>query len=661
MRVLVLVTLLVPLLNSNSAFGEDALPATSPPSPLNDAQSIDRFTKLPGMRGVSFSPDGTKIVALRPVRGNYQAVVTDLTNGQSQIVMASDPEKFLLNWCRFANDTRVICSYRAYVVMQAGDITWGARWYRDGRTTVTRLVAVDADGSNALQLVPKAISDVGQDLEWNAQAQDTIVSYLPDKPKYILLQIARDHRAWPSVYRVNIYNNKIKRVRRHHEGVLRWYADSEGRFKFATGLTDGKPVTYSLIGNKLRRVNAQGLAGLSTPRVLGLASDGVSTWVVANNGSDTRGIHRYDIASGKILETLFAPQDYDASDLWLHPQTRVPLFATYLDDALRYEFFDTALAAQYADVTKALATVGSSFAIQSISQDLAKIIFYVEGGEQGASMYLYEPARKNLMRLALWGAGIATQFEAVTFTARDGLSIPAYVALPGPRDAGPYPTIVYPHGGPYARIGPDPWFETQYLVDAGYAVLMPNFRGSSGYGDKFMQAGFDEWGLKMQDDLTDGLDWMIDADRVCIVGGSYGGYAALVASFKTPEKYRCAVSFAGVSDLERLDQQWRNMRFGDLAIARVQSGRLRREYSPIERVADIKLPLLLVHGDVDRSVMVEQSRLFAAKLEEAGVPHRYIEQRNADHFFSLEAHRVEYLEALDGFLKQHLGSEAPNP
>ena len=621
--------------------------------------SIERFTHLPGMRGVSFSPDGTKVVSLRPIRGNYQAVVTDFVTGKSQVVMASDPDKFLINWCRFANATRVICSYRAYVVMQAGDISGAPRRYVDGRTTVTRLVAVDADGKNALQLVPKAISDAGQDLEWNATSQDTVISYLVDKPKYILLQIARDHPEWPSVYRVNIYNNKIRRVRRHHAGIRRWYADPKGQFKYAVGFDDGMAVAYSLLGKNLRRVSTPDIGGLSPPRVMGLAADGVSTWVIANNGSNTRGVHRIDIETGKVAQTLFAPADYDVAGLWLHPRTRVPLFATYWDTALRYKFFDSELEQIYHEVAEVLRARGSRVSIESYSLALNQFVFYVEGGASGAGMYLYNPQGKNLMQLAAWGEGIATNFKAVSYTARDGLQIPAYVALPGPEEAGPYPTVVYPHGGPYVRVGPEQWFETQYLVAAGYAVLMPNYRGSAGYGDEFMQAGFDEWGLKMQDDLTDGLDWMVrtglaDPRRVCIVGGSYGGYAALVASFKTPEKYQCAVSFAGVSDLERLGHQWRNFRFGDLAIARVQSGKLRREYSPIERVRDIKLPLLIVHGDVDRSVMIEQSRLLVAKLEEAGVPHRYIEQRNADHFFSLQAHRREYLQALDEFLSEHL-------
>jgi dipeptidyl aminopeptidase/acylaminoacyl peptidase len=198
------------------------------------------------------------------------------------------------------------------------------------------------------------------------------------------------------------------------------------------------------------------------------------------------------------------------------------------------------------------------------------------------------------------------------------------------------------------------------LLNRGYAVFKPNYRGSAGYGDEFMAAGFGQWGMKMQDDLMDGLDWLVarglvDAKRVCMVGGSYGGYAALVAAFKSPERFRCAVSFAGITDLSELVKRLYNFQFGELTIARVQDGPEREAYSPLQQVERIGVPLLIVHGDVDRRVMVEQSRELVAALEQAGKPHVYIEQANGDHFLSLESHRIEYLEALDAFLSDHLG------
>ena len=165
--------------------------------------------------------------------------------------------------------------------------------------------------------------------------------------------------------------------------------------------------------------------------------------------------------------------------------------------------------------------------------------------------------------------------------------------------------------------------------------------------------------MRMQDDVLDGLAWMVDRkiadpDRVCFVGGSYGGYVALVAAFKAPERLRCAVSFAGVSDLRDLKDHIRNFRLGELTLARIQEGRAMIENSPIHQVDRIGVPLLLVHGDRDRNVMIEQSRTFAGALKKAGKDYIYIEQPYGDHHLSIQRHRLQFFEAMDAFLAEHL-------
>ena len=215
--------------------------------------------------------------------------------------------------------------------------------------------------------------------------------------------------------------------------------------------------------------------------------------------------------------------------------------------------------------------------------------------------------------------------------------------------------------GPWARSNGNTTFLDEFFIDRGFAVLHPNFRGSTGYGDNYMQQGFLQWGEKMQEDVIDGLDWMIeqgiaDPQKVCFHGGSYGGYSALVAAYKTPEKFKCAISFAGVTDLPDLRKNWMFFQFGDFVRARLPRGEKLLENSPLHNVDKIKLPLLIVHGDVDRSVMIEQGRNFAKALEEAGKDYQYIEQTNGDHYFSLQSHRLEYLQAMDEFLDKHIGS-----
>jgi dipeptidyl aminopeptidase/acylaminoacyl peptidase len=220
-----------------------------------------------------------------------------------------------------------------------------------------------------------------------------------------------------------------------------------------------------------------------------------------------------------------------------------------------------------------------------------------------------------------------------------------------------------PHGGPFVRDSENWDWQVQFLANRGYAVLQPNYRGSSGYGTAFAAKGKGQWGLAMQDDLNDAVDWAVkeglaDEKRVCIVGGSYGGYAAMRAAQRDGAKYRCAVSYAGVSDLSamtRYDRRFLNS--GGRADWLQQQAPDYAAVSPINYPGQFSTPILLMHGKKDRRVQVGQSREMAEKLKQAGkIAGRdfiYVEQPLADHFFSRQADRLDFLQRLDAFLKEH--------
>ena len=189
------------------------------------ANPAEIFSTLPPIGDIALSPDGDKAVVLKALADTYHVAVVDLETGKSNLVMAADPEKFSFNWCRFAKSYRVVCSIRSYIRLKAGDIGGGARGYREGRTIATRLMAVDVDGGNVLQLVKSGVTELGRRLEWNPVRQDQIISWLENDADHVLIQLARDHRIYPSVYRLNINTNRMQRVRRHREGIWDWYAD----------------------------------------------------------------------------------------------------------------------------------------------------------------------------------------------------------------------------------------------------------------------------------------------------------------------------------------------------------------------------------------------------------------------------------------------------
>jgi dipeptidyl aminopeptidase/acylaminoacyl peptidase len=255
--------------------------------------------------------------------------------------------------------------------------------------------------------------------------------------------------------------------------------------------------------------------------------------------------------------------------------------------------------------------------------------------------------------------------RAITYRAADGMELNGYLTVPRGKVEKGLPLVVLPHGGPESRdtLGFDYW--SQALASRGYAVLQVNFRGSSGFGHAYHEAGYGQWGRKMQTDLSDGVRWLaaqgvIDPKRVCIVGGSYGGYAALAGATLDPEPYRCAASVNGVSDLRRMvaysrsrGAEWSQRYWTRFMGAEDQGDPILRDLSPAAQAAKAKIPVLLVHGRDDTVVPLEQSRVMAEALEKAGKPAELVILKGDDHWLSRGETRLQMLRAVVDFLEKH--------
>jgi dipeptidyl aminopeptidase/acylaminoacyl peptidase len=302
----------------------------------------------------------------------------------------------------------------------------------------------------------------------------------------------------------------------------------------------------------------------------------------------------------------------------------------------------------------------------------------MERGLDGGGYYVFTPAEERITQIALrypelQSADQGAERQAINYPARDGVRIPAYLTLPPSGVRQNLPLVLLVHGGPHARddFSFDWW--SAFLASRGYAVLQPNFRGSSGYGHAWEEAGKRQWGALMQTDVEDGVAALgragiIDPARVCIVGASYGGYAALAGATLTPERYRCAASIAGVSDLERMLRATERQTGGDdtmtsdwwrASIGDREEDRERiRAVSPANLADSVQIPVLLIHGVDDTVVPIDQSHLMRDRLRSAGKDVRFVELRGDDHWLSDAPTRTQMLRELETFLAANLGRGA---
>jgi dipeptidyl aminopeptidase/acylaminoacyl peptidase len=309
-------------------------------------------------------------------------------------------------------------------------------------------------------------------------------------------------------------------------------------------------------------------------------------------------------------------------------------------------------------------TPGRRASLLSMNAARHRFLVHLGGADRPGIFYFMDLADGRMQRLAYANERIAgaalNPVRTVHYKARDGLDIAAVLTLPAGRDTNALPVVVMPHGGPFARDSEDWDWWAQSIAERGYVVVQPNFRGSSGFGTAFAAKGRGQWGLGMQDDLNDAVAWLaqqglVDAKRAAMVGASYGGYAAMRAAQRDGALYRCAVAFAGISDLPalmRYDSQFLNSGGGDDWL-RHQAPDL-KDVSPINFVEQFSAPILLVHGKADQRVPVKQSRALAERLARAGKPVTYLEQPKGDHFLSRAEDRLGLLQATHDFLKQHV-------
>jgi hypothetical protein len=518
-------------------------PQTAAPAPQPVTQlPVEAFAALPFVEMPSLSPDGTHMAGLFGTSGTQNIVIAPIFGRNPQLAALEVMDMNEVDWIRWVGNDNIIVGLRALRGVE------GSNWYvyrMIGVNRITRKVTRilwDAGGqmaSNVLHIPTDGSTHI------LVSAQDSIYSNLPE--------------FWPTVYRVDVTTGGKTIVQRPRTNLMWWGADDQARIR--TGVASQQGGTRSILyyrpdsDSALRQVQRVNLAEDEEHSIpFHFVANSDRAYILENQNDGQRAIVEVDMKSGANVRTIY--NDHPVQGLILGPNGSKLLGAYIKNRTQTIHWFDPSLAAH--QKTLDAASPAADAEILSLNDDQSKMLVRFSTPDNPGLLYYFDGKTGDLDRMAAMnekiGATRLSRSEYVEYRARDGLKIEAILTRPRGRAAKNLPLIVFPHGGPWAhdRLGYD--YIVQFLADRGYAVLQPNFRGSTGYGDAFEKAGRGQMGLAMQDDVTDAVRWAVeqeiaDPTRLCIAGSSYGGYAAMWGIAKDPSLYRCAISINGVSRL----------------------------------------------------------------------------------------------------------------
>ena len=502
----------------------------------------------------------------------------------------------------------------------------------------------------------------------------TEILYLDPDGKYFLEAKQESIFQTPAVYKVNIADNSVTRILKPQKGITNWFADKNGIVRIGLSSSGDRIKVYYRRSNEEKfvltaKINTKDPDD-KTRQALFAFNDIVigsdEGYVLSNHDTGRFALYKYNYFTGEIGDKVLEHASNDITDYQLNIDGNTLLSASYTEDKDRIIWFDRELMEIQQGLEKALP--GQEVWLRSRSRDGKYTVVYTISSTNPGSYYLYNEEEKALDRIGGVNDTIDPKKMSVSkyvqYQARDGVTINSYLTLPKGRNAESLPLIILPHGGPYGvRDNGDYDPEVQFLANRGYAVLQPNYRGSDSYGEAFYELGEGEIGRKMQDDLDDGMDWLVkggivDSARVCIIGTSYGGYAALWGVIRNPERYRCAVSFAGVTDFNK--QLKYDKRFFSSRHARAWKERVRGEkdfdldaVSPAKQIHHLERPILLVHGDRDSIVPFDQYERMVKAAQKANIEIETHVYEGEGHGLSNEKNRLDWYHRLEAFLQKH--------
>ena len=603
--------------------------------------SVEDFFRKPEKTGFQISPDGKFLSYMGPYKRRQNIFVQKI--GEEKSTRITEETGRDISGYLWANHERIL-----FVKDQGGDENF-------------QLYAVNVDGSDPRNLTPYD------------GVRINLIDDLEDDHDHVLISMNNNNPQLFDPYRLNVYSGALNQLAVNDDPtkpIDQWITDHDGKLRMAIQMVDGINASLLYRDNETSEFEVV-FTGSFKDTLMPIIFDfdnGSKVYVSSNLETDKAVITGWDMDLKKeVGPVIYSHDDADVQGLMYSKKRKTLTGVYYITDKLHYYFLDD----QRERMQKRLEQELSGYEVMVHDSDKAEVNFLIRtlSDRSLGGYYLYNLEKDTLVHLTDISPWIDEEdmatMKPITYAARDGLMIHGYLSLPKDAGSKPVPLVVNPHGGPWVR---DTWGynpEVQLFASHGYAVLQMNYRGSTGYGRDFWMAGFKEWGKKMQDDITDGVQFLIDqgvvdSERVAIYGGSYGGYATLAGVTFTPDVYTCAIDYVGVSNLftfmNTIPPYWKpylQMMY-EMVGDPEKDKELMYAASPVYHVDQIKAPLFIIQGANDPRVNIGESDQIVRSLRKRKIDVPYMVRYDEGHGFRNEENQFAVYKAIVGFLSRYL-------
>ncbi len=599
---------------------------------------VENFFKSAFKTSFMVSPDGKFISYLKP-DNNRIHIYVETWDGKNTTQLTCDTNRNI-SFYTWVNNDEIL-------------------YLKSGATNKSPgLFAVKRDGSNKRELLSLAKTRI------------RVISPGPVYDNNVLLALNNRDSTVFDAYRLNIVTGKLTLLVRNPGNITEWHADTRGKLRMAIA-SDGVNETLLYRSSEREKFNTVLTNNFKTGIIpVGFSEDNSCIYALSNNNRDKMALVELDCITGKEHKVIYSNDEVDVSDAFFSGNNSKLVYAGYETWKKQRYFLDDSVKAMYMRLEKLLPH--TEIKVTGFDTSETKFIIRTYTDRNPGSYYLYTAENNQLTKLSDVNSSInaedMAEMKPISYTSRDGLTVNGYLTLPKGRKKRRLPVVVIPHGGPDAR---NTWgynAEVQFLANRGYAVFQVNFRGSTGYGKNFWIAGFKEWGGKMQDDITDGVHWLIsegiaDSTRIGIYGSSFGGYSALHGLCFNPELYKCGASYSGLTnlftylkDIPSYYRPYLQMYYQTVGNPEVDADYF-RAVSPVFHTDKIKSPVLIAQGTRDPRVNMNETNQFVKELRKRKVPVTYILKEGEGHYFKNPENKLEFYRELEKFFNKNLRME----